>query len=245
MVYGEWYDLMITSRLTVPWYTCVFSQFKEKTKVLDIGVGTGSALASQFSLLEKKDITVDAIDYDAAYVDYAKKKNSHKNVNFYHCSVYDDLSDLSSSKNLSTTNTNITTSNENSGTDVNSTTVNTGVQVAKYDYIYFSGSISLLPDPAKALKHVKQYLAPNGHIFITQTFQHKENFPLLNAGLSYIKPYMYYFVGVDFGKLSYLSDLWDWVGNSGLYEVELKKIEGSVDNKFQSAYCCKLSAEGS
>ena len=42
-----------------------------------------------------------------------------------------------------------------------------------FDVAYFSGSISLMPEPHNALLNVAKLLKPGGRIIITQTFQNK------------------------------------------------------------------------
>ena len=213
-MYGEWYDWVITDHLTVQWYTKVFTQkIKNNSHILDIGVGTGTSLASQFSIIEKKNVHITAIDYDKSYIEYAKEKNFHPNVTYCNCSVYDDLSNLSVNPNNKEKNIDGNVDADTNRKSTNNDNDDTKPNANKFDYIYFSGSISLLPEPSKALQHVSQYLTSEGSIFITQTFQHR-NYPLLNRALGLIKPYMYYFVGIDFGKLTYVSDAEKWIEDS-------------------------------
>ncbi len=52
-----------------------------------------------------------------------------------------------------------------------------------FDAVYFSGSISLIPTPHKALQQAASLLKPGGVVYVTQTFQRK-SFPML----AFIKP---------------------------------------------------------
>ncbi len=92
-----------------------------------------------------------------------------------------------------------------------------------YDAVYFSGSITLMPDPAGALRAVRcvwctctvskthahtqvaKMLRPNtGTIYITQTFQVK-SVPFMNT----IKPMLKYLTSIDFGALTFEQDMFN------------------------------------
>merc|ERR1712167_298045 len=96
-------------------------------------------------LLEKK-LRVVGIDYESAYIEKAKKLASQHSladqVELHCASVYDDLGPL----------------RPNGGKGL-------------FDAGYFSGSITLLPDPAAALRAVAKVVKPGGPIYVTQTFQ--------------------------------------------------------------------------
>lgn len=144
--------------------------------VLDVGIGTGTSLCANASLVLSKRLTVVGVDIDEAYVNHCA--NSLKSAKLSSCrvlckSVLDP--DLSQSV----------------GKD--------------FDAVYFSGSISLIPTPHKvhfavvfllsflcfcllslmfqALQLAASLLRPGGVVYVTQTFQRK-TFPLLGV----IKP---------------------------------------------------------
>ena len=102
---------------------------------------------------------------------------------------------------------------------------------SKFDAVYFSGSISLLPDPLEALRTVAKVLKKGGLIYVTQTYQHR-NVP----GLATFKRNMKFFTTIDFGELTFEKDIMEIYNNSEYEVVEHKPIEGSVDNAFQTAY---------
>mmetsp|Transcript_4235 Transcript_4235/g.6324 ORF Transcript_4235/g.6324 Transcript_4235/m.6324 type:complete len:226 (+) Transcript_4235:56-733(+) len=61
------YDRLITS-FTSNWYQTVLQEIPSKSKLLDVGIGTGAALCKNAKLLEKKDINVIGIDIDGDYL---------------------------------------------------------------------------------------------------------------------------------------------------------------------------------
>lgn len=61
------YDAAIV-RLTASWYRAVLERLPERCRLLDVGIGTGAALAANARLLVENDLHVTGIDVDAAYV---------------------------------------------------------------------------------------------------------------------------------------------------------------------------------
>ena len=68
----------------------------------------------------------------------------------------------------------------------------------KYDFIFFSFSFMLMPDPIKALQLAINSLNKNGKIAFMMTLYPKER-PLLEK----IKPIIYKFTSIDFGRVYY------------------------------------------
>eukprot|EP01060_Flectonema_neradi_P010595 TRINITY_DN17696_c0_g1_i1.p1 TRINITY_DN17696_c0_g1~~TRINITY_DN17696_c0_g1_i1.p1 ORF type:complete len:234 (+),score=39.05 TRINITY_DN17696_c0_g1_i1:59-760(+) len=99
-----------------------------------------------------------------------------------------------------------------------------------YDSVYFSGSFTLLPDPQQALKIASDITKPGGLIYITQTYQRK-----YIPGFAIIKPLLKYLVTIDFGPLTYESDIDKILQSSNLEVVTNTAIANSVDNKYQVA----------
>ncbi|HRJ79847.1 MAG: hypothetical protein HPKKFMNG_00449 [Planctomycetes bacterium] len=60
----DWFLLPLTSR----WYGEVLNRLSPGSKLLDIGIGTGGALASHAGLLKSRGIHVTGLDIDPAYV---------------------------------------------------------------------------------------------------------------------------------------------------------------------------------
>lgn len=111
----------------------------------------------------------------------------------------------------------------------------------KYDCAYFSGSLSLMPDPAEALRTVSRVVKPGGMIYVTQTFQ-RRNVPFLSA----IKPLIKFLTTVDFGQLVMEEEIIRLYQdcNDVVTVLEHKVISGSVDTVLQAAYLTVLEVRG-
>ena len=151
--------------MTTKWYAAVLADMKtrvvtdSRTKkqiaehqecwnhMLDIGIGTGSALAANSAAIVANRVNVVGIDYDAAYIKKAEaviqKVGLGQRARVHCCSIFEER--LASR---------LLAENEN-----------------RFDTAYFSGSFTLLQDPAKALQICRELVKPNGYIYITQTFQ--------------------------------------------------------------------------
>jgi ubiquinone/menaquinone biosynthesis C-methylase UbiE len=62
------YDAAII-KMTKVWYREVLKRLPNNVRVLDVGIGTGTALLCNKDILQSKKITVVGIDYDADYVE--------------------------------------------------------------------------------------------------------------------------------------------------------------------------------
>lgn len=86
------YDALIVN-LTTGWYEHVLKRMAPNSKLLDVGIGTGLALANNRALLVSKNITVDGVDYDLDYVKRAhvllKDHRLDTVVKAHHASIYD------------------------------------------------------------------------------------------------------------------------------------------------------------
>ena len=59
----EIYDIVIV-KMTAIWYKTVLSRLNKKARILDIGIGTGTALARNASLVAEKELEIVGVDYD-------------------------------------------------------------------------------------------------------------------------------------------------------------------------------------
>jgi len=66
------YDKAIVS-LTAGWYASVLGRLPDGAHLLDVGIGTGGALAKNADLLRTKSIRVTGVDIDADYIKCATK----------------------------------------------------------------------------------------------------------------------------------------------------------------------------
>lgn len=67
------YDTLITG-MTTDWYREVLERLPDGARVLDVGIGTGSALARSAETLRAKDLTVVGLDIDADYLDRCRRE---------------------------------------------------------------------------------------------------------------------------------------------------------------------------
>lgn len=161
------YDAVIT-HMTAGWYRAVLERLPARCRLLDVGIGTGSALLENAEEVVRKDLHVTGIDIDAAYVERCKREVSRlglaNRIEVRLESVYDH-------------------------------------RRGPYDAVYFSGSFMLLPDPARALRHVSPLLAPGGRIYFTQTFEQRRS-----SALEILKPLLRLVTTIDFGRVTYEAD---------------------------------------
>merc|ERR1711998_807751 len=94
---------------------------------------------------------------------------------------------------------------------------------SRFDAAYFSGSLTLMPDPAAALKCTAHMLTDNGVIYVTQTFQNQSS-PMTEV----IKPLLRRFTSIDFGKVTYYKEVQEIVAKAGLKIVEDAPVPGSI-----------------
>lgn len=147
---GKWraaiYDHAIVS-LTSQWYAEVLDELPENSRLLDVGIGTGSALIANSSRLRAKNISVVGVDYDQAYIERCNVLiNENKltdHISAFSCSFYDFKP----------------------------------LDPRLFTHVYFSGSFMILPDRPGALRKAVDLLADreDGRIFFTQTFELKKN----------------------------------------------------------------------
>ena len=212
------YDAVII-HMTETWYADVFLkigrgiQARKQThsevvppfRLLDIGIGTATALIRRKEDVEILGMQVVGVDYNKEYVQAASislaEAELDQQVAVHCCSIYE------------------------------AKVVDAIVQKhGKFDAAYFSGSFSLMPDPLLALHVAAGYVKKGGSIYISQTFQ-RRNVP----GLSCIKPLTKYITTIDFGQLFFEHQLEEVLKASKYQVVENSKIPNSVDNSFQVA----------
>lgn len=198
------YDCLIVD-MTVKWYTAVLDDVDRNSRILDVGVGTGTSLIRNKRLIQDKQLVVAGVDYNGQYIAFAQKsvrsEGLQEQLSMHAASIYDPLL----------------------GEIV-------GADEELYDIIYFSGSFSLMPNPLEALKASVALLKPDGKIYITQTYQ-KKNFPCL----SIMKPFMLYLTTIDFGQLTFVSEITAMLETSGMQVLRHEPIAGSIDNYYQTA----------
>jgi len=73
------YDAVIAG-MTGAWYGAVLQRLPEYCRLLDVGIGTGSALLANADLIASRDLTVTGIDIDAAYVEHCRRDVSRRGL---------------------------------------------------------------------------------------------------------------------------------------------------------------------
>ena len=86
------YDRLF-KKLSSNWYREVIEHLPSNSKVLDVGIGTGSSLLSQLDLLKQKELSWLGIDINALYLKSCQEKidrlQAHDFVNVREQSIYD------------------------------------------------------------------------------------------------------------------------------------------------------------
>mmetsp|Transcript_75950 Transcript_75950/g.180599 ORF Transcript_75950/g.180599 Transcript_75950/m.180599 type:complete len:266 (+) Transcript_75950:87-884(+) len=228
------YDLVIVW-MTARWYAVVFEKLPEGARVLDVGVGTATALAKNAQLLLQKRLTVVGFDYEQAYVQKAQQvlkdagldkvppegtegyRKGDRYCRVVQRSVYDSaLGELCF---------------DDPDSQVAKASSRAVPETLRFDAAYFSGSLTVLPDPPAALKAMRPLLRTTGRIYITQTFQ-KSHSSIIAA----LKPLLKYVTTIDFGQLTTEADLDKILEKaSGFRVIENSPIAGSVDTPLQTA----------
>ncbi len=200
------YDVLIV-QMTQVWYQAVLQRLEQSSRLLDIGIGTATALVSGTNkdVVRQKDIKIIGIDYEAAYIKKAtsvvRNAGLSPNVKLYCQSIYDEkLAELF------------------------------GSERERFDAAYFSGSITLMPDPSEALKCAARMLKPGGVIYITQTFQNRPS-----PFMEWLKPMLHRLTTIDFGRVTYHSEVADIVRAAGMVVTEDAPVPGSINNASQTA----------
>lgn len=98
-----------------------------------------------------------------------------------------------------------------------------------YDAVYFSSSLMIMPDPVQALTHARSMLKRQGRIYVTQTIQTKRS-----KLVEYGKPLLKFLTTVDFGQVTYESDLLAAFKKAELTLVEHIPISGSTMSSTRS-----------
>jgi SAM-dependent methyltransferase len=184
---GWIYDRFVVG-MTSDWYRAVLSRLPKGARVLDVGIGTGAALARSADLVRAKGLEIVGLDIDPDYLRRCRvellRAGLAGQVEPVFSSVYDHRG-------------------------------------GPYDAVYFSASLMLLPDPAAAIAHVAQLVAPDGRLFATQTFQHRRS-PLLER----VKPMFRHVTTIQFGRVTYEEDFRRAFADAGVDLVELVTLRG-------------------
>lgn len=204
------------ARLTARWYRDVLLRVPAGSRMLDVGVGTASALAMNAPLLLERRIHVTGIDIDADYVRKARqrvaKEGLEDRIDIRLESIYDHQN-IAGQSNAGRS----STSQANAGS-------------ADYDAVYFSASFMLLERPEDALRHVHTLLKPGGHILFTQTFSERRS-----RLMEVAKPLLGKFTTMEFGRVTYEDEFLRTLQQSGFVLEELVVMKRSAGQSFRLA----------
>ena len=128
-------------------YAAVLARVTPDSRVLDIGIGTASALVRNQELVLGQRVTVVGIDPEREYVTKAARVVAAAGladaVKVHRLSIYEPgLRSAFAGK-------------------------------AKFDHAYFSGSLTVLRDPVAALRCAATMLKPGGMVYVTQCFHNR------------------------------------------------------------------------
>lgn len=192
------YDTLIIAMTTV-WYREVLVRLPTNATVLDVGIGTATALIDNRDILISKNLRFLGVDYDALYIETATEAvQRHRLTPFIDlscCSIHDF--DPKTSR----------TNNKRSSSAGSKAKGDQPVhhQFDSFDAIYYSGSFMIIPDKVKALQRTVAFLKPSSDskIYFTQTF---ETPGLVGFAMTFIKPFLKYLLSIDFGSVTYEGD---------------------------------------
>ena len=146
------YDIVVSRPVTSHTYYRLLqrmkansSDFKQLESILDVGVGTGTALSYIIPDLNK-DVKIIGVDIDQNYVDYCQKLFKTRN------NITILLKDF----------------NEMDDKDLKSLEVEN-----RFDVIFFSSSFMLMPNKIKTLEKARSLLKQNGKIYFVLTLFEK------------------------------------------------------------------------
>ncbi|MCH7666881.1 MAG: hypothetical protein IH936_13250 [Acidobacteria bacterium] len=71
------YDAMMV-RLTAAWYKAVLERLRVGARVLDVGIGTGSALLKNRELVVERDLRIVGLDINQHYVEKCRNNIGHQ-----------------------------------------------------------------------------------------------------------------------------------------------------------------------
>lgn len=253
------YTAALTST-TSPWYAAVLSRLPPGSTLLDVGIGTASALLAHVPLLRERRLRVVGVDYDAAYVAAAATAVAAAGMSdviaVVHASIYDyDPSTAVAAVAPAAVAATSTVGEE--GRPANGPlppTRATGpppLGVTAYDAAYFSGSFMILPDQGRALAVVAGLLRSPvtlgdgsgdgsggggvGRLYWTQTFEGDHRAAGGDGWVAWLKPRLAALTSVDFGQVTY-ADEFRAVLAAGGVAIEEEVVLGGTEGR----RCAKL-----
>lgn len=213
------YDFVIT-KMTSAWYRTVLETIPDNSRVLDVGIGTGASLIANKEIILRKKLIIVGVDYDKDYVERCQsliKSNSLSSIISVHNQSFYEFGKA----------TILTKDN-------------------KFDVVYFSGSLMIMPDPVGALTHAVKLLKDrkSSSIYTTQTFEKTKN-----RLLEFVKPLLRFVTTIDFGRVTYKDDFLQSVADANLKivsdnTISADGVSGAVSGKStRTFHCIELQAK--
>lgn len=225
------YDRVIV-HMTKQWYAAVLERLPSDCRLLDVGIGTGSALLEPGNLatVRAKRLRVVGVDIDGDYVDACAASARRLGLE-----APDGRGQSGGAAAAAAAGA--TAPAGDASLLVRLQSVYDFTWPTPFDAIYFSGSLMLMPDPATALSRTSRMLAPplggaggvQPSIYVTQTFESKAGRASAAARcIACIKPLLKWVTTIDFGQATFRGDFEAVVEAAGLQVVEEQEIGRAV-----------------
>ncbi|GAB0492921.1 hypothetical protein MMPV_004191 [Pyropia vietnamensis] len=244
------YTAALTST-TSPWYASVLSRLPRGSTLLDVGIGTASALLAHAPLLRERQLRVVGVDYDEAYVAAAAAAVAQAGMTdviaVVHASIYDY--DPSTAVVAAAPEHLAAPTVGERGRLAHGGPPPLGITV--YDAAYFSGSFMILPDQGRALAKVAALLrrppvadgdssggsggGGGGRLYWTQTFEGDHRAAGGGGWVEWLKPRLASLTSVDFGQVTYADEFRAVLAAGGVEIEEEVVLSGTPGRR-----CAKL-----
>lgn len=239
------YTAALTST-TTPWYASVLSRLPRGSTLLDVGIGTASALLAHAHLLRERQLRVVGVDYDGAYVAAAAAAIAQAGMTdviaVVHASIYDYDPSTAVVAVAPDRQTSATVGERGQPAEAGPPPLG----IAAYDAAYFSGSFMILPDQGRALAKVAALLRPpvadgdgsdgsGCRLYWTQTFEADHRAAVGGSWVEWLKPHMAALTSVDFGKVTFADEFRAVLAAGGVAIEEEIMLSGT-----QGSRCAKL-----
>ena len=230
------YDRIICN-MTGEWYRRALLNIPTGSLVLDVGIGTATALLDNIAILEERKLSVVGVDYDQGYITTAiengqtgKAARGRVFVESEECLLKCwDASTPPSKPHLALV--------CNSIHDYTPATDAADKKV--FDVVYFSGSFMIIPNQVEALKRCIGFLKTptttttnkddaQATLIFTQTF---ENRGLMGAIMSRLKPLFKYILTIDFGAVTFEEDFKKVCKDADVEIIDITTIRATAFRK--------------
>jgi SAM-dependent methyltransferase len=227
------YDRIICN-MTGEWYRRALLNIPTGSLVLDVGIGTATALLDNIAILEERKLSVVGVDYDQGYITAAIENGKSGKAAGGRVIVESEGELLQCSDRTNTKPHLALVCNS-----IHDYTPATTTGSSVFDVVYFSGSFMIIPDQVAALKRCVSFLkkpaggaaspdaAPVNLIF-TQTFENKG---IMGAIMARLKPLFKYVLTIDFGSVTFEEDFKKVCQEANVEIVDITTIRATAFRK--------------